>query len=382
MQSKRRSGRIAKEIPIVLLGTDTGGKVFSEETKTVVLSRHGAGIVSRYAFAPDEVLTLRLPGSTKEAEVRLAGQMGGESGRYVYGVAFVDPTLNFWQIEFPPPESFEQASGAVPFECSICHAQQDVEQADIEEDVYSVNGSLLRFCPQCGASTPWKKADGASVSAAIAAPVKPSVVSIDVPLKRSDHAIAPPAKSWESRQFAFTSSAAPSPPPTTPPPEPAYSGSFHPPASATAGLTSYSTAALEALPTAAAEIAVADAPLPARDQREQDGEAAVIPQPSVRSLDSSGRRVNRRRHLRIRVNFNACVRHPTLADEIVECENVSKGGLCFHSRRHYSVGSLIEVAAPFSPGEAALFVPAQIKRVEALSGGQVFRYGAAYLKPA
>lgn len=44
--------------------------------------------------------------------------------------------------------------------------------------------------------------------------------------------------------------------------------------------------------------------------------------------------------------------------------------------------SLIEIAAPYSPGEAALFVPAQIRRVEALSGGQVFRYGIAYTKLA
>jgi hypothetical protein len=58
MQRTRRSGRIAMEIPILLLGTGTTGKMFSEETKTVVLSRHGAGIVSQFAFAPDEVLTL------------------------------------------------------------------------------------------------------------------------------------------------------------------------------------------------------------------------------------------------------------------------------------------------------------------------------------
>ena len=80
MQPKRSSGRIAKELAIVLFGTDAAGKVFSEETKTVVLSRHGAGIVSRYRFAPDEVLTLRLPGTAKEALVRLVGQIGGETG--------------------------------------------------------------------------------------------------------------------------------------------------------------------------------------------------------------------------------------------------------------------------------------------------------------
>jgi hypothetical protein len=80
-------------IDIVLFGTDTTGKVFSEETKTVVLSRHGAGVVSRYRFTPDELMTLRLPGSMKEAVVRLVGQIGGEPGRYVYGLAFVEPDL-------------------------------------------------------------------------------------------------------------------------------------------------------------------------------------------------------------------------------------------------------------------------------------------------
>lgn len=92
-------------------------------------------------------------------------------------------------------------------------------------------------------------------------------------------------------------------------------------------------------------------------------------------------RVNSRRHMRIRVTFSACVRHPGQADEIVECENISKGGLSFHSRVQYSLDSLLEVAAPFSPGEPALFVPARIKRVEVLSGGKVFRYGAEYVKP-
>ena len=160
MPSKRRSGRIAKELAIVLLGTDTTGKVFSEETKTVVLSRHGAGVLSRYRFTPDEVLTLRLPDSTKEAVVRLVGQIGGEPGRYVYGLAFVDPDPHFWPMEFPPPEPFESANHSVSFECSFCEARQDVKQGDIEDDVYSVLGNILLFCPDCGISTPWKKAQG------------------------------------------------------------------------------------------------------------------------------------------------------------------------------------------------------------------------------
>ena len=60
MSGVRRSGRVSRQIPILLLGADTSGRVFSEETHTLVLSRHGGGILSRNKFAPDEVLTLRV----------------------------------------------------------------------------------------------------------------------------------------------------------------------------------------------------------------------------------------------------------------------------------------------------------------------------------
>ena len=39
MGKVRRSGRIAKEIRILLLGMDINGTVFSEETHTVTLDR-------------------------------------------------------------------------------------------------------------------------------------------------------------------------------------------------------------------------------------------------------------------------------------------------------------------------------------------------------
>lgn len=78
----------------------------------------------------------------------------------------------------------------------------------------------------------------------------------------------------------------------------------------------------------------------------------------TRELDANGRRINKRRHVQIRVSFMACVRQTDSEDEIVECENVSKGGVCFHSLKQYALDSLIAVAAPFSPGEPALFVSA------------------------
>src|SRR2546430_9964138 len=77
-ESVRRSNRIAKEIAILLVGSDMEGKMFSEQTKTVLLSRHGAGIVSQYALSAEQELILRRLDTNKEAEVRVVGNLGAQ----------------------------------------------------------------------------------------------------------------------------------------------------------------------------------------------------------------------------------------------------------------------------------------------------------------
>lgn len=366
MLRKRRSGRIAKELEIVLLGTDTTGKVFSEPTRTVVLSRHGAGIVSRHRFTPDDVLTLRLPDSSKEADVRLVGQIGGEPGHYVYGVAFIDADPHFWPMEFPPPESIESGSAPLVVECSICHERQNLEPHEIEEDVFSVNGNILRYCKGCGTSTPWKKAEANSERTATATiPHSARIDSARLAVASRGTTLATMLEPTRGKSHS---------------PAPIAAGSHYSGASVIEEFSSLADD--QTSPEVASAAAVARPPESTAVALSEPAHiSAVKPEAEpVRILDANGKRVNRRRHVRIRVSFNACVRRPGHADEVVECENVSKGGLCFHSLEQYTMGSVIQVAAPFSPGETALFVTARIRRVEALSGGQVFRYGLEYTK--
>jgi hypothetical protein len=92
--------------------------------------------------------------------------------------------------------------------------------------------------------------------------------------------------------------------------------------------------------------------------------------------------VNRRKHPRVKVNYSACVRHPQCdGDDIVLCEDMSKGGLRFKSRKKYFPQALIEVAVPYQTGQPAIFVSAQIVYAEELPEQQLFRYGVQYLKP-
>ena len=126
---------------------------------------------------------------------------------------------------------------------------------------------------------------------------------------------------------------------------------------------------------------------PAELTRSRSEPAEKLNQPAVaegatRAVDSQGRPVNRRKHMRVRVSFTACVRHAQSGEDMVECRNVSKGGLCFDSKKPYALGALLEIAAPFSPGTPALFVAATVRQVQALGDGQFFRYGVAYLDPS
>jgi hypothetical protein len=90
---------------------------------------------------------------------------------------------------------------------------------------------------------------------------------------------------------------------------------------------------------------------------------------------------NRRKYVRTKVNFKACIRRSGVPDEIVTCEDMSRGGLRFRSRKQYFEKMVIEVAVPYSPDGQSIFVPAQVVYVQELPEQKLFRCGVAYLRP-
>jgi hypothetical protein len=91
------------------------------------------------------------------------------------------------------------------------------------------------------------------------------------------------------------------------------------------------------------------------------------------------RQENRRKHVRTRANFRACVRSFAFGDDIVACEDISRGGLCFRSRKAYTVKFKVEVAAPYAEGVQNFFVPGEIVHVEETKE-KMLRCGVAYLR--
>jgi PilZ domain len=154
----RHSGRIPKEFAIVLLGSDTDGREFSEQTKTVVLTRHGAGIVSRHKLAPDQEMIIRCLGTNKEGEVRVVGQIGSQSEGYIYGVVFLDPRIELWELKFPPLSESESEASLTLLECSSCRDREMIHLDDLELDVLAINQGIVRNCKHCRGSTVWNLA--------------------------------------------------------------------------------------------------------------------------------------------------------------------------------------------------------------------------------
>lgn len=110
---KRRSSRVAIDMPVMVFGQQLNGKVFSEETRTSVVSAHGALIVftSEVQIKPSVLLVNKI--SKMEAQCRVVSQKDTEKGKSELGLEFVDPQPRFWGIAFPP-EDWNNADRKMP----------------------------------------------------------------------------------------------------------------------------------------------------------------------------------------------------------------------------------------------------------------------------
>lgn len=361
-QVVRSSSRIPKQIPILLIGSDLDGKVFSEPTNTVLLSLHGAGIVSHHKLSPEQELILRCPDRNIEAEIRVVGQLGSHQGIYTYGVAFVDPALKFWDIDFPPMSPAEMERGLLSLVCNSCNTLEKIDDTGIEADIFATGDGVLRFCKHCGTTTLWKPAQLHTLPAV-------------------SHESLPPAADAQMTLFPGTAppASSPAPAPAAPPVAPALpraSAVSLPPAPVPAAPQPSFYASARPLPPTSAPSQPSVNPVGPDLLVERPGTVITLPP----SPEPDAPVVNRRKHARVKVNYSALVRHAERGDDIVTCEDMSRGGLRFKSTKRYYDRTLIEVAVPYIPGQPAIFVPAQIVFFQELPEQQLFRYGVAYLQ--
>jgi hypothetical protein len=146
---KRRSDRVELELRIQLGGVDAAGRNFAEQTRTLVVGRHGAKVVSGHILLPQQALTLRCYRTGLETLARVVGQIGQEGEHTCYGLGIADPQVNVWGIEFPPLDEADRAAGRVLLECHGCGLREVTHLDTFALEVLVANQCLIRPCRQC-----------------------------------------------------------------------------------------------------------------------------------------------------------------------------------------------------------------------------------------
>lgn len=99
---KRRSQRLALSVPVVAYRSQKLGLPFSEGTRTLMVSAHGALISLTAKVLADQRLVLKHALSGEEQECRVVFTQKNLMGPTEVGIEFRQPAPNFWHIAFPP----------------------------------------------------------------------------------------------------------------------------------------------------------------------------------------------------------------------------------------------------------------------------------------
>jgi hypothetical protein len=142
-------------LQIEVVGVDLDGQQCMERTRTLAITRDGATILLASKLAPESELLVRNVLTDEEAVVRVVGHLREDSSGQIYGVAFLDPTVDLWHVQFPPRKSTERTV----LECSHCHVVKSLSLADIEVEIFKSKRALTRPCMCSTAATIWKETD-------------------------------------------------------------------------------------------------------------------------------------------------------------------------------------------------------------------------------
>lgn len=100
----RRSQRVCLSVPIMVIKGATTSSQTTEETRTLIVSAHGALIIMRLPAKAGDLLTIRHTKTLEELVCRIVNVGPDQSGKREIGVEFEHPSPRFWRIAFPPAD--------------------------------------------------------------------------------------------------------------------------------------------------------------------------------------------------------------------------------------------------------------------------------------
>jgi PilZ domain len=116
---------------------------------------------------------------------------------------------------------------------------------------------------------------------------------------------------------------------------------------------------------------------PHEDEKKLNSRAARARRDSKDVLPEGGEQRERQR-IRMKTRLTACIRQAGADDELAVCEDISPIGMCFRSKRRFEPDASIDVAVPYAPDSANIFMPARIIYSEEMPKAGLFRHGTEY----
>jgi hypothetical protein len=100
--NRRRSQRVMLNVPVQVVGNNTVGTQFEEETETISVSAHGAVLLLSPVVTKGQLLTLTNLRTKAALECAVAYLGQNQGNRREVGIFFTLPNRMFWQVVFPP----------------------------------------------------------------------------------------------------------------------------------------------------------------------------------------------------------------------------------------------------------------------------------------
>lgn len=155
---RRISERLQIAIPLRVLSFDpehfeTGG--FSEDTRTLFVSRSGASLPLRNSVVVGDSLRIINLSNHSEADFRIVGALGtSQDGACIWAVEFPERKDDFWGVECPPQDAeiFEIAD---ILECRACGKKANHRLTFMELEVLLSTGIVIFNCDSCDKPTYW-----------------------------------------------------------------------------------------------------------------------------------------------------------------------------------------------------------------------------------
>ncbi len=140
---RRSSERLQISVPLRVLSFDfenfeTGG--FSEDTRTLLVSRSGASVALRNPVIAGDSLRIINLTDLSEADFRVVGSLGTtEEGAVIWAVECLERRDDFWGVKCPPP-SAEISEDTVFLQCRACGKKANCPLTFMELEVLASQG--------------------------------------------------------------------------------------------------------------------------------------------------------------------------------------------------------------------------------------------------